>query len=387
MSGCFVLALTAVLVPLLVLFGLKYGVISNLLDPIKQDPRYREIRPGSSGNFSREWFQRMRERPDVAFVVPRTRSIAATIQLRDPDSDRGRIIDVELIPSSKDDPVLAGDDTPPPTGYDRVVLSARTAARLGVERGARIEGIISRIRKDEQETVILPIEVIGVSPLKAFPRDGLFVSHELLVAIEAFRDGRAVPMLGWEGEAPYQTWRDFAGFRMYADTIDAVPGLRDDLIKQGINVRTRVADIELVKNLDHNLSLLFWIIAATAVAGYGFSLGSSIWANIDRKRRDFSLLRLIGFHGRHIVWFPMLQALITGILGWVLACVAYFLIAALLNTVFAGNFGLGANVCRLLPWHFIVSLVATLIIATASAWISGRRLSRLEPSLGLREAW
>jgi hypothetical protein len=39
LSGCAVLALAAVLTPLLVLFGLKYGVIANLLDPLIENPR------------------------------------------------------------------------------------------------------------------------------------------------------------------------------------------------------------------------------------------------------------------------------------------------------------------------------------------------------------
>ena len=39
LSGCSVLALAAVLIPLLVLFGLRYGIITNLLDPLFENPR------------------------------------------------------------------------------------------------------------------------------------------------------------------------------------------------------------------------------------------------------------------------------------------------------------------------------------------------------------
>ncbi|MCA1780171.1 MAG: hypothetical protein LC637_12565, partial [Xanthomonadaceae bacterium] len=35
MSACFVLALSAVLLPLMVLFGLKFGIIGNLLAPLE----------------------------------------------------------------------------------------------------------------------------------------------------------------------------------------------------------------------------------------------------------------------------------------------------------------------------------------------------------------
>src|SRR5690606_20149978 len=97
LSSCSVLALAAVLIPLLVLFGLRYGIIANLLDPLVENPRYREIAPITSGHFTPDWFETMRSRDDVAFVVPRTRSLAATIRIRKPDSEIGRIVDVELI--------------------------------------------------------------------------------------------------------------------------------------------------------------------------------------------------------------------------------------------------------------------------------------------------
>lgn len=383
MSGCFVLALGAVLIPLLVLFGLKYGIITNLLDPLKKDPRYREIIPSGSGDFTPEWFAELRRRDDVVFLVPRTRAIAASIKLRAAGSDSGRIVDVELVPSASGDPVL-GTGLPAPEGYGQVVLAAGTAEKLGVRSGARLEGIVSRIRHDEQETVRLILNVIGVASPGAFTRDGLFVSVDLLVAIEDFRDGRAVPALGWNGAAPRKEGRDFAGFRLYARGIDDVADVRAALLAQGIDVRSRIADIALVKTLDRNLSIIFWIIAVIVVIGYCLSFGTSVWANVDRKRHEFSLLRLVGLRTRGIVWFPIVQALLTALFGWSIACIVYFLVQGLLNALFVQDFGLGQSVCRLLPSHLAATLVLALLVAALPASIGGLRLARMEPSIGLR---
>ena len=79
MSICFVLALAAVLGPMLVLFGLKFGIVGSMVDALIEDPRNREIRPVSSGHYNRAWIDAMNKREDIAFVVPKTRSIAATI--------------------------------------------------------------------------------------------------------------------------------------------------------------------------------------------------------------------------------------------------------------------------------------------------------------------
>jgi len=383
MSACFVLSLSAVLLPLLVLFGLKFGIIGNLLEPIKEDPRYLQILPAGSGSYGPEWFEAMAARADVAFIVPRTRAIAATMRLRAQDTDTGRIINVELIPSAAGDPVLNGLE--PPQGYDAVALSMDAADKLGVSAGDTLEGILSRTLGGEQQTELLPLTVTAITSAAAFARDGMFVSHDLLVAVEDFRDGRAVGALGWSGATAIDGPRYFAGFRLYARSIDDVAGLRDGLMKQGIDVRSRLADIELVQSLDRNLSVVFWIIAGIAAVGYGLAFGSSVWANIDRKRRDFGVLRLTGFRTRGIVWFPILQAMLTGVLGWLVAAIVYFVVQAALNSLFADNVG-GESVCRLLPVHFITSLVLTLAAASIAAALGGRRLARLEPSLALREA-
>lgn len=383
MSACFVLALAAVLLPLLVLFGLKFGIIGNLLAPLKEDPRYRQIVPTGSGHYEPQWFAAMAERSDVEFIVPRTRAIAATMRVRDPAADSGRIISVELIPSAAGDPVLEELDAP--TGYDRVVLSDDAADKLGVQAGVRIQGIVSRTYGREQQTELLPLQVTGVAPAGAFARDGMFVSHDLLIAIEDFLDGRAVADLGWAGSEARDAARSFAGFRLYARDIEDVARLRKGLMDQGIDVRTRLADIELVESMDRSLSIVFWIIATLAAAGFALSFSSSVWANVDRKRREFSVLRLTGFRGRSIVWFPVVQGGLTALLGWLVAALVFLIVQAGLNRLFVDNIGGGEAVCRLLPTHFLVALVLTIAIAGIAAAAGGSRLAQLEPSLALRE--
>lgn len=385
MSSCFVLALAAVLMPLLVLFGLKFGIINNLLDPIKQDPRYREIVPSGSGNYSAQWFTAMAQRPEVAFVTPKTRAIAATMKIRLLDGEVGKIIDVEMIPTATGDPTL-GRELTAPAGPGEVILSASAADRLAATAGTMLEGIVSRIQDDQQQTELVPLTVIGVAPAGAFSRNGLFVTTELLVGVEDFRDGH--PFTGVDTLNPGETipQRDFAGFRLFADEIDDVEKLRAELAAQGIEVRTKAADIELVKSLDLNLSIVYWVIALVSLTGFCFSFGASLWANIDRKKREYSVLRMIGFRTRGIVWFPMLQALMTGVLGWLLASVAYFVVQGGLNSMFMDNLGAGNPVCRLLPVHLVLALLLTLMAASFAAVLGGFRVARVEPSAGLRSS-
>ena len=78
LSLCAVLALATVLAPLLILFGVRNGVISNLQERLLQDPRNLEIVPVGSGKYGKAFFEEMRKRPKKKAGCPPTRSTSAS---------------------------------------------------------------------------------------------------------------------------------------------------------------------------------------------------------------------------------------------------------------------------------------------------------------------
>ncbi|HHH13488.1 MAG TPA: ABC transporter permease [Thiolapillus brandeum] len=379
-SVCFVLALAAVLGPMMVLFGLKFGIVGTMIDELRENPAKREIRPVGSGHYDRAWIEALAKRRDVAFVVPRVRSIAATLEV---GSDRAsRILTLEVIPSAKGDPLLP-PGTAAPRGLREVVLSASAARKLQVAVGDGLEGSLVRRFQGRKERVQLPLTVVGVAPARSFGRDALFASVQLSEALEDFRDGHAVPALGWRGTPVGE--RRYTGFRLYARSIYDVAGLEAGFEKSGIEVRTQASDIETVQRMDRTLSAIYWSIALIGLAGFSLSLGASLWANVDRKRRDLSVLRLVGFRTGDIVWFPLVQSLYTAVLGWALAVAIYRAAAWGINLMLAPQLDAAQEVCRLLPEHYLVALGLTVGASVLAAVLAGLRAARVEPSEGLRE--
>ncbi|HFD11634.1 MAG TPA: FtsX-like permease family protein [Crenotrichaceae bacterium] len=382
LSSCFVLALAAVLAPMMILFGLKFGVVSSMVNQLVEDPQNQEIRPVGSGRFGLDWFAEMAARPDVAFIIPRTRTLSATMQLQ--RLSGGSIVSVELIPSAKGDPLL-GESITPPEGLQAVVLSASAARKLDVSVGDKIDGSLHRRYQGKRERVHMGMVVTAINNEALFSRDGAFVSLDIVVATEKFRDGYAVPELGWlEGEVAYEP-RLFPGYRLYARSIYDVAPLQRVLYSQGLEVRAKTADIEVVQNIDKNLSILFWVIALIGITGASFSLGASLWANVDRKRKELSILRLVGLRTGSIVWFPTLQGIFTGILGWLLACVIYLIVETSINLLLVDLLNIGGSICRLLPSHFLIAGLLTVGAALVASALAGYRVSRVEPSDGLRD--
>ncbi len=382
LSSCFVLSLAAVLAPMMILFGLKFGIVSSMVGQLVEDPRNQEIRPVGSGRFGLDWFAEMAARPDVAFIVPRTRTLSATIQLQ--SLAGGRIVSVELIPSAKGDPLL-GESITPPQGLKSIVLTASAARKLGVAVGDKVDGSLQRRYQGKPNRVHMEMVVTAISKEALFNRDGAFVSLEVVEATEAFRDGYAVPELGWSGGEATTEPRQYPGYRLYARSIYDVASLQQALQSQQLEVRTKTADIEVVQTIDKNLTVLFWVIAIIGIMGASFSLGASLWANVDRKRKELSVLRLVGLRTGSIVWFPTLQGIFTGILGWLLAGMIYLSVELGINLLLADLLNIGGSICRLLPSHFAIAGILTVGAAVVSSALAGYRVSRVEPSDGLRD--
>ena len=74
-SLCIAASLVAVIAPLLLLFGLKHGVVSQLQDELLRDPRNLEVKMLSNGNYDSAWIERLRLRPETGFALGQTRSL------------------------------------------------------------------------------------------------------------------------------------------------------------------------------------------------------------------------------------------------------------------------------------------------------------------------
>ncbi|MGD8912193.1 MAG: FtsX-like permease family protein [Candidatus Thiodiazotropha sp.] len=381
MSSFFIIALAAVLGPMMILYGLKFGIVGSMLNTLIEDPRNREVRPIGSGRYNSAWIEQLQARKEIDFIVPRTRAIAATIDLKSQIAKH--IVSVEMIPTSRGDPLLQGRTIP--SNLQQIVLSEKAAEKLAVKVGDEINGSLSRRYKGRSERVHLTLQVVDIARHASFTRDGAFTNLSLLEAAEDFRDGRAVPTLGWSGTKVKNDKRTYPSFRLYTRSIYDVSAISNAMQKLGIEVNTRAADIDIVRSMDQNLSLVFWLIALIGLIGFSFSLGASLWANVDRKRKELSVLRLVGFRTGEIIWFPVLQSAFTALFGWLTASLIYLGVSYTINSLFLTQTAGSETICRLLPNHFLVALLLTLGSSIIAASLAGYRAARVEPSEGLRE--
>jgi putative ABC transport system permease protein len=379
MALCYVAALAAILTPLLVLDGLRAGVIQGLTDDLRSNPSKLRIHLPGTLALNPETVGAIGALEGVGYIEPMSRSIAARLLLAGPG---GAVDTIDLLPSSAGDPLLRGVGALEP---GEIALGTDLAERFGVGPGDRLTGHASRTGRWPAR-LALPFEVVEIVP------GDFLIGRQALVApvvadqLEAFRDSFELPDRGIAGRSLAERSLRYENLRIYADDLDSVEPLAGLLRSSfGLQVRAAEDEVRRIRALDRNLGAVFSLIGLVAGAGFVTALAASLWGNVERKRRALGILRLMGATRLGLVAFPLTHGLAIAALGFALAAGAAALVAGMINARFADQSGLGA-VCTLVPWHLALALGVTLVAAAAAALAGGFKASRLEPTEGMRES-
>ena len=292
------------------------------------------------------------------------------------------ILPAELIPSGQHDPLLKGLQRRP-AGLHEVVLSRSAAERLKVAKGALIQASLSGYQA-RHERVRLDLRIVDVASERAFARPAVFASLEVLMAAEAFRDGRAVPALGWSGDPPLAEERVFPRFGSMPGPSTRSPGslgahggraARQDLGRRDRDREEhRSQSGALVLGHRGRRDGGFFPVARREPVGQHRSQApravGPVPARVSR---------------RGIMLYPSFHALFTAVLGWLGAVFVYLLLEQIINRMLAADLAPGQSICFLMPRHFLAALFLTLIASLLGAVLGGVRAARIEPSDGLRE--
>lgn len=380
-SFCIVSSLVAVIAPLLLLFGLRFGIVDQLQEDLTRDPRNLEIRMLSSGSYDQNWITQLQQRPDVGFAIGQTRSLNT---LADLQTDISHFIEnAEVIPTSVGDPLLSKLEI---HQENDVIVTQEAARKLAARVGDTINIRVSRLLDERREWGRKSVTIVGILPATYFNRAAIFTQPSLLLAIEHFRDGYAVTELGSTSGAQLNSKPPrYARARLYAHDIDQVASLERDLRAQRIETTSRLADIENVKSINRVLGIIFNTIAATALVGCITSLVGSFIANVDRKRKHIAVLRLLGFTRPAVGGYVIVQGCLLSLMAYVGGFGLYLLASQVFNQALAGGQATDQMLCKITPLHGLVALLLTLVVAILVASIGAYRAINIEPAQSLRE--
>ncbi len=584
LTACLVIALAAVIAPLLVLLGLKHGTIATLRDRLVEDPVYREIRPAQTYEFDEEWFKQAETWPEVKFITPTILPLSSILHAVHPQT--GKLDIYDLIPTAQDDPLLLENGSPIPEDGE-CVITAEAARRLGLGPGDGLDVRVTRARGGRSELAEARLHIAGVLDPRAGLLPRIYAPLPFVMDVEAYKEGYGAAHRGWSGDTPepflsydgvvlllprdldpiarsglvintgfaridplasqdvrertgifpppdwhsydlhtpggvitlssiqaleqklrgrdrvllpyardivlhnaegqaispvglsldatQSAWlglpilpwggftgnvRDgarlvqalvaeplveslefrfnglhpmsfvltpagstllgqvvvpvellgvlrtamqrsvvhdplagafsmvrggYRGFRLYTHSIDHVPELYRRLQADGIETIAQVESIERIRVLDAGLGRLFVLIAALGVSGGAAVLLSSLYAAVERLRRDLGVLRLVGLARRHVFFFPVVQGLLLAVMGLGAGFCGYAALAWSINHTFAAELAPGEKFCTLPGEYVLTAVLTTLALAVGSSLAAAWRATRIDPAEVIRE--
>ena len=170
---------------------------------------------------------------------------------------------------------------------------------------------------------------------------------------------------------------EFPGFRLYARQLEDVAQLRHYCQERGIEVKTQEDRINSVITLDEALGrFLTFIITAGGVGGLG-ALASSIHLSVQRSRRQFAVMQILGIPRRYVLLSVVVQSVAIVIAGTLVSFVLFRMGSSLLSAILDVEASSPDKVCtlELVQWMWLLLVgLATAILATLLS-VTGMRFS------------
>ena len=126
------------------------------------------------------------------------------------------------------------------------------------------------------------------------------------------------------------------------------------------------------------------MITISSALGFFAFMFSTIHASVRRKWKMLGMLRLLGFSRMNMLIFPIVQALITGVLGVLIAFIFYSIVDEAIELLFESSIK-GFDVCTIHTVDFIFLFLGVQLIVILSSLNVAFKASRIDPSIVIRE--
>lgn len=379
---CNVAVLAGVLVPLLILLGVKNGVYQALIGQLLSNPATLQIDTQGNAALSDADLAPLRDWPEIAFLTPRTRSQFDYVNLYSPDGGGAALRQALLLPTG------AGDPNLPPgliLNEDEIAVSPLLAKQMALSQGDRIEMVTQAENRPKQ--LRLAVTVRHILPEATASGRTVLAPYAVLDRVEAFYDAYALPEYGiTDGKPLAERDARYEGLRVYARSLEGLAPLQERLeTKLGIATSAKTREVAAVLGLGRNLDLALGLTSTLAVTGLAAALIFGFWSDAMRKRGTLAALAMIGMAPGQLAMIPVIQALVTAVLGLMVSLALYGAGAALAERMFAGGLPGEAAVTEL-GWAQGAAICAAvlalvLVASVASAWSA----LRVDPARVLRE--
>lgn len=153
--------------------------------------------------------------------------------------------------------------------------------------------------------------------------------------------------------------------------------LRNILPDTRITTIGQIVSTQIETNKTMNKVSLVFLIIILFVGG--ISIGNYIWGNVNERRKEIGIMRMLGYQKTQIYYMLILKAMILGILGGIFGYILGTVAAVILGPYFAG---INVNpIYLLLVWSMLLSLIISISGSLIPAYLAGK----IEPFSNMQE--
>lgn len=377
---CNVAILAGVLVPLMVIFGVKNGVYDALIGQLLNDPATLRIETTGNSSFTQKDVDLVAGWPETGFATAKTRSVFDFVNVRRAGATPKR--DAILVPSGTGDPTL-------PQGVELgpmdAVLSASLARQLDMKAGDTAQ--IFTQASDRPRQLMLPLNVIAVLPDARLSGRSVLADIAVLDLVEAFYDEYALPDHGiTQGKDVAARVTTFEGMRVFARDLTQLAALQSRIEEKfGIQTEARTAEVSGILTLGRNLNIALLLTAAVASLGLSAALIFGFWGEVARKRQTLAALALLGIGPDRLWLFPVVQALVSAVAGLCVSFGLYFIAGIVAETLFDSALTAKGGLVVLTFAQAALIVCITLVFVGAASFFAARSAARVDPADVLRD--
>lgn len=379
--ACNLAVMIGVLVPLLVLFGVKNGVYQALVGQLLSNPAMLQIDSQGNAALTDADLAPLHDWPEVSFLVPRTRSQFDYVNLQ--AKSGGRILrQALLLPTGPGDPNL-------PQGMvlaeDEVAISNLLAQQMKVAPGDDIVLVTQAEQRPRQ--LMLPMRIRLILPESAIAGRSVLAPYRTLDLVEAFYDSYALPDYGiTQGRPLSERVSRYEGVRLYARDLGQLGALQARVeTTLGIATNARTREVNAVLGLGRNLNIALALITVLAALGLTAALIFAFFSDIARKRPALAALAILGIPATSLALLPLIQAAITALAGLTLSFAIYALATLVAVRLFGAGLPPGSSVASISSVQGALIALAVLALVLAAAAAAAWSTLRTDPALVLRE--
>ncbi len=277
-------------------------------------------------------------------------------------------------------------DSPPGNESDKtphVMCSDEDGFRTGAT------GQISFSSGSEKKRIVIPVNILSSSKIK--PGRLAVPDKQLAGKMNAARRQTATydPVSGEFSPVG----EEMRYFRAYAKSIDGLETLvefiRQEGIKQGSGAlrepNSRLEEVRSIRRLAFYMEQLYILIVVVSGVSGIFAIAASVYAGVQRKRKDLAYLELLGVHRGALFLFPYLKSLMLVAGGVISAFIAYLIFGHFSDKLFVHVLGEAASLTRLTGWNIFYLIAGIFTAGSLASLLAATSVMRIEPGEYIRE--